>query len=322
MSPKVTARKTEFTRGTDDLFPVALGLGFASSPIVFTSGNPSTSNGKKQILNGAKNMNASAIYSLFETAISHELKFPKIRLRASNGGTVVLKLNGSRSKYEGSIAVTDDRPFGENSYYGRIERNGAWIPGRDSSPAIVALFDALAANPAEVASEYGRLTGNCCFCSTPLKDARSTAVGYGPICAEHFGLPWGSPFSSSVDAPTKQQNERDAVQAEFELQADIRNSRVAIRERAERCTVCFNPGTLNADGYCSECVKTSEANPFAAVEFADNSSPEALLNDPCTPFWAQSLIRDCLTRDCVDVANVLGVLAQSFDARAKKLLGQ
>jgi hypothetical protein len=269
-------------------------------------------------------VNASSIYALFECAVSHDLKFPKIRLQAANGGVVVLKLNGARSKYQGCIAVTDDRPFGENSYYGRIERNGAWIPGRDSHVGIISLLEELAANPAEVAARYGKLTGNCCFCQTPLKDARSTAVGYGPICAEHFGLPWGSDFSSSVDAPNKQQNERDAVQAEFELQADIRNSRVAIRERAsERCTVCMNPATVNSDGYCSDCVSTvAESNPFAAVEFADNDTPEALLNDPSTPFWAADVIRVALTKDAVDVAGVFAVLAKSFDARAKKILGQ
>jgi Family of unknown function (DUF6011) len=259
-------------------------------------------------------MNAQAIYSLFECAISHDLKFPKIRLQAANGGVVVLKLNGPKSKYQGSIAVTDDRPFGENSYYGRIERNGAWIPGRDSSPAIVALLDALAANPAEVASAYGKLTGNCCFCSTPLKDARSTAVGYGPICAEHFGLPWGSPFSSSVDAPNKQQNERDAVQAEFELQADIRNSRVAIRERiAERCTVCFNPGTLNANGYCSSCVST--------VERAETiPTVSELMASPETPFWVSELIPVLLRKDPCDVSGALELLSAVFSKRANDLV--
>lgn len=229
-------------------------------------------------------MNASSIYALFETAISHSLKFPKIRLRAANGETVVLKLNGSRSKYEGSICVANDAAYGasDNKYFGRIERNGAWIPARDSSPVIVALLDELAANPAETAAKYGKLTGNCCFCSTPLKDARSTAVGYGPICADHFGLPWGSDFTSSVDAPNKQAQERDAVQAQFEM----------------------------------------EANPFDAAEFADNSSPEALLNDSATPFWAADVIRVALTKDAVDAANTFAVLAKSFDARAKKLLGQ
>jgi len=34
-------------------------------------------------------------------------------------------------------------------------------------------------------------TGNCCFCRRELTDKRSTEVGYGPICADHFSLPWG-----------------------------------------------------------------------------------------------------------------------------------
>jgi hypothetical protein len=50
----------------------------------------------------------------------------------------------------------------------------------------------MAADPAKAASEYGRLTVHCCFCSLPFTDARSTAVGYGRICAGNYGLPWGN----------------------------------------------------------------------------------------------------------------------------------
>jgi hypothetical protein len=63
----------------------------------------------------------------------------------------------------------------------------------------------------------------------------------------------------------------------------------------------------------------ADANPFHAVEFADNTSPEALLNDPSTPFWAADVIRVALTKDAVDAANVFAVLAKSFDARLKTL---
>src|SRR6185436_1560785 len=38
---------------------------------------------------------------------------------------------------------------------------------------------------------HGHTTGNCSFCARDLTDPRSTSVGYGPICAQHFGLPWG-----------------------------------------------------------------------------------------------------------------------------------
>lgn len=43
----------------------------------------------------------------------------------------------------------------------------------------------------EQAAKFGKLYGICCFCSRTLTDERSIGVGYGPVCAEHYGLPWG-----------------------------------------------------------------------------------------------------------------------------------
>jgi len=136
-------------------------------------------------------MNANGIYSLFNTAIAHNLKWPKIRLVTPNNQTVILRRNGAKSKYPGTIAVTDDRPFGSNSYFGRIETDGRLIPGWNLNSDVQNLLESLDSNPVDVASKYGHLTGHCCFCELPLKDARSTAVGYGPVCADHFGLYWG-----------------------------------------------------------------------------------------------------------------------------------
>jgi len=47
-------------------------------------------------------------------------------------------------------------------------------------------------NPEEIAKEYGRLTGNCCFCHKELSTDNSLEVGYGPICADNFNLKWGN----------------------------------------------------------------------------------------------------------------------------------
>lgn len=44
---------------------------------------------------------------------------------------------------------------------------------------------------AEEAARFGKLWGQCVFCSRLLTDERSVAVGYGPVCASHNGLPWG-----------------------------------------------------------------------------------------------------------------------------------
>lgn len=43
----------------------------------------------------------------------------------------------------------------------------------------------------EQAAHFGHTTGSCVFCSRHLTDERSIAVGYGPVCAEREGLPWG-----------------------------------------------------------------------------------------------------------------------------------
>jgi hypothetical protein len=44
---------------------------------------------------------------------------------------------------------------------------------------------------AEEAAAFGHATGHCVYCSRELTDDRSVEVGYGPVCAEKNGLPWG-----------------------------------------------------------------------------------------------------------------------------------
>jgi hypothetical protein len=142
-------------------------------------------------------LNARGTFALFEQAIAHALKYPKIRLQTADGRPVVLSRAGSKSKYPGQIMVTDGGPFGANLYFGRIDSEGIFHATNSASAPVFALLERLSVNPVETASEYGRLTGNCCFCQLPLKDARSTSVGYGPVCAEHFGLEWGKEWRAA-----------------------------------------------------------------------------------------------------------------------------
>ena len=44
---------------------------------------------------------------------------------------------------------------------------------------------------AEQASAFGKIYGQCVYCSRPLTDERSKEAGYGRKCAEEHGLPWG-----------------------------------------------------------------------------------------------------------------------------------
>jgi hypothetical protein len=128
----------------------------------------------------------SAVVSMFDKAAAH-LKYPKIRLQAADGTAIQLYRATTRSAHPGSVTIVGT---GARRYFGRIDRDGTLSAGRDMTPAVRALVVSLAENPAGTAAAYGKLTCRCCYCGLHLEDARSTAVGYGPICADHYGMPW------------------------------------------------------------------------------------------------------------------------------------
>jgi hypothetical protein len=130
------------------------------------------------------------VYGLFAKAALH-LRFPKIRLQLADGSPLVLSMAGPNSKHKGTINVTDGGAFPGNKWYGRVDSKGVWTKSHAPSPEaseVEAMLGMLATDPVDTAAEYGRLTGRCCFCDRPLKDEQSTAAGFGPTCAENYGL--------------------------------------------------------------------------------------------------------------------------------------
>jgi hypothetical protein len=124
------------------------------------------------------------INQMFDTA-AQSLKRPFVNFLV---GGVELKMSPAPAtgKNPGSLYV---KRLGE--YQGKIDRAGRFSAARDAQDGILEALQAFAANPAAAALAYGQATGNCCFCARELTDARSVTAGYGPICAEHYGLPWG-----------------------------------------------------------------------------------------------------------------------------------
>lgn len=111
-------------------------------------------------------------------------KFPKVRFMAPGGGELRLSIAGERSKAPGSINVVV-----REAWVGRVTPEGAVQGhGLTSSPALLSVLSRIAVAPEELAREYGQTTGNCSFCNLPLTDAGSVEVGYGPVCAKHYGL--------------------------------------------------------------------------------------------------------------------------------------
>lgn len=145
----------------------------------------------------------SGVVALFAKA-GETLKYPKINLGFGGpsgfANRLRLSVAGPRSKYRGQIQLTDGGSYGENTYYGRVSTDGQLTLSRSTQndepvrDALIAQLRRLAEKPEEIAAEYARFSGNCCFCHKAIgegDDPRSREAGYGPQCAKRYGLPWG-----------------------------------------------------------------------------------------------------------------------------------
>jgi hypothetical protein len=137
----------------------------------------------------------AGVIALFQKARRH-LRYPRIWLQLADGRPLALALAGPNSSRAGWVNMTDGRPFGQNLFYGRVSPAGHWEMGQAIDEIVgdrvAELLHRLAAEPEQVAASYGKLTGCCCFCTSQLSDPKSTEVGYGPVCAKRWGLPWGT----------------------------------------------------------------------------------------------------------------------------------
>jgi len=129
------------------------------------------------------------IAQLFQS-VADKIKYPKIKL-VVDGVTLQLGRAGDRSRFPGSINVTDGKKYGDNQWYGRIN-GGDFEPSRSCPDEVIEILKQLDNDPAGVMAEYGQRSGNCGFCRKALTDHRSVEVGYGPVCAEKWELPWGT----------------------------------------------------------------------------------------------------------------------------------
>lgn len=154
------------------------------------------------------------VIRLFDKVAEH-LKKPAIVLAYRVGTAedapvelIRLKPASATSKVPGSINVYREQ---DGAWLGRVLRTGKFelafklkAAAQEATPALTAF----AADPVTGAKESAKLTGRCCFCHTALKRDESTDVGYGPICAARYGLPWGGPTG---DAPKPKRTRKAKV---------------------------------------------------------------------------------------------------------------
>lgn len=140
-----------------------------------------------------------AMFAKAELALQHPFV-----LVDSTGGVLRIKPAGDGSKYRGQLMISTEGSFENRQWLGRIDHDGRFIRADIFTPVRDGLIDALKAlaeNPEAVAQAYGRKYGVCCFCSRKLTDERSVTAGYGPTCADRYGLDWGTVVVEEVREP-------------------------------------------------------------------------------------------------------------------------
>jgi len=135
----------------------------------------------------------ASVVELFKLA-GEKLKYPRIVLLVEEPKLdIALTLAGAKARRPGTVNVLSPA---DKDWLGRVTPEGVWEPRRAVKEpllgSLTALLTRFAKEPVIVAAEFGKLTGRCCFCNSGLTDERSTEVGYGPVCAKQWHMPWGT----------------------------------------------------------------------------------------------------------------------------------
>lgn len=104
-------------------------------------------------------------------------------------------------------------------YYGR-----PWSGNRPLRPLTEAereFLDKLASDPVNFLAQCSKDMCRCCYCYSALEDQRSKEVGYGPVCATRWGLPWGKARKNEA-VPSFARSYNDTA---HDLMATIRSNR-------------------------------------------------------------------------------------------------
>jgi hypothetical protein len=125
------------------------------------------------------------IVAFLQAAKDRGLKRPKLRVLAPNGVTelrIGLTVVGIAP---GSVSIVAG-----DMWLGAVRPNGEMAGAIALDVVLQKHLLRVASDPVTAAQEYARLMSRCSFCNAPLTDAGSVEVGYGPVCAQHWGLPW------------------------------------------------------------------------------------------------------------------------------------
>ena len=217
------------------------------------------------------------IIELFAKAKAH-LKYPAIVLVAHDTAVEIkVKPAPVHGANAGFIYV-----YYAGHYAGKISPAGKWQPlkATDTQGFIYTMLKNLAADPAGVAAAHGKLTGKCCFCNTKLTDPKSTTVGYGPVCAKHYNLPWG--VEPSTQAEITMMHKEEHKLAQNDSIEDLHAELVGVFGGDHVFTEAELVGVFGGDHVFTEAELPAE-EPKPEEPKAEEPEPKTRVEFDCTP---------------------------------------
>lgn len=165
----------------------------------------------------------------FVLAVGRGLKKPMIRLgfkEVNRRYKVYLSKAGTPCIKGGDTAPGSSDPVGDEEYIGCL-CFGKFLPNKNR-PMLASdtlFIDRLSADPVGFFVQCSKDMDRCCYCNLPLEDARSKEAGYGEVCANRWGLPWGKGRTEEIPSFASLWGRADS-----QGQKDIRGICAAIRK--------------------------------------------------------------------------------------------
>lgn len=144
---------------------------------------------KEAIMEGPKVSGESVpgVIALFDKA-AESIKYPKLQFLV-DGITVKARRAGDRSKNPGCVFLDNgvkDFYSPDRKYFGKIDRDGEFTPGKDCPEGVVEMLRALNADPDGTLRDHGKASGSCSACGRELTEKKSVELGIGPVCRQRW----------------------------------------------------------------------------------------------------------------------------------------
>jgi len=141
-------------------------------------------------------MNPSKLFALFDK-IKLYRKYPSLVFITHNAQETI-KVGAGTDPNTLWVSNGLVRSDPAHKLYGKFSRSN-FIAYRNDAFDVIPIMQELCEDPIKFGAMRGQQYKHCCFCNTELTSKASLFAGYGPICADNWGLPWGEVKDESLE---------------------------------------------------------------------------------------------------------------------------